>query len=159
MLRICGMRRGRPSKACRLVEYVYRCGGEVMEEDILYEFGRGSDRRSVKSWLNKILRNGVKLYDGSRIYPLVSIRWRRRKIIFLPTNIPKPILKYIIYFTICSVFSFILGLTTWNMELLIYSTLTSSIIAVSVSITAYSGHYIIEKFKLEKMENKQNHNE
>jgi len=30
MLRICGMRRGRQSKAGMLVEYVYRCGGEVM---------------------------------------------------------------------------------------------------------------------------------
>ena len=125
----------------------------------MYEFGRGSDRRSVKSWLNKLLRNGVKLDDGSRIYSLVSIRWRGRRIVFMPTNIPKPILKYIIYFTLCSVVSFILGLTMWSMELLIYSTLTSSIIAVSVSITAYSGHYVVVKFKLEKMENKQNHKE
>jgi len=44
MSKTCWMRRGRPSKAGKLVKYIYRCGGEVMEEDILYEFGRGSDR-------------------------------------------------------------------------------------------------------------------
>jgi len=47
------MRRGRSSKAGKLVEYIYLCGGEVMEEDILYEFGHGSSRRRVKNWLNK----------------------------------------------------------------------------------------------------------
>jgi len=118
----------------------------VVEEDILYEFGHGS-RRRVKNWLNKILRNGVKL-ECSRIYPILSMRWRRRKIIFLPTNIPKPIIIYTIYFTLCSISSFILGLITWRMELLIYSIITSSTIAISTLITAYSGYYIVKKFKL-----------
>jgi len=100
-----------------------------MEEDILYEFGHGS-RRRVKNWLNKILRNGVKL-ECSRIYPILSIRWRRRKIILLPTNIPKPITIYTIYFTLCSIS--------------IYST-----IVISTLIAYYSGYYIVKKFKLGK---------
>ena len=120
-----------------------------MEEDILYEFGRGSGRRRVKNWLNKILRNGVKL-EGSRIYPILSIRWRRRKIIFLPTNIPKPILIYIIYFTLCSISIFTMGLITGRIELLIFSISVYSTIVVSTLIAAYSGHYVVKNFKLEK---------
>jgi len=149
-LKVCWRRRGSPSKAGRLVEYIYRCGGEVMEEDILYEFGRGLSRKSVKSWLSKILRNGVKLDDGSRIYPIISIRWRGRRIVFLPTNIPKPISTYITYFTSCSVASLILGLTMGRIEPLISSISTLTTIAISMSIAAYSGRHIVEKFKLEE---------
>jgi len=111
---------GESSKAGRLVECIYSCGGEVVGEDILYEFGHGSGRMRMKNWLNKILRISVKL-EGSRIYPILSIRWRRRRIIFLPTNIPKQIIIFTIYFTLCSISIFILGLITWRMGLLIYS--------------------------------------
>jgi len=41
-----------------------------------------------------------------------------------------------------------MGLITWRIELLIYSIITSSTIAISTLITAYSGYYIVKKFKL-----------